>query len=401
MLFKLAIKSLLDRKGSVLLSILAVTVSIFILISVEHIRQQSKASFSHTVSGVDLIVGARTGQLNLLLYSVFRIGNPSNNVSWKSYQTIANHKKVKWSIPLSLGDSHKGYRVLGTSKDYFEYFKYGKQHSLTFSEGKPFDSLYDVVLGSYVAQKLGYKIGDRLVLSHGIAATSFTKHDKYPFVVAGILAPTGTPVDQTLHVSLAGIEAIHASEEAIEKLGDQLTPKSITAFMIGLNSKMAIFSVQRAINQNRSEPLMAILPGVVLSELWSTMATLEQALQLISILVFFSAALGVSAMLMSSIRERKQEIHLLRVLGAPPHYVFILIQAEAVMITLISAVLAVLLVLFSLITLQGYLVSQFGLSISTNIFSSNTAWIIGALLAVSLILSCIPAMRGYGMAKIK
>lgn len=401
MLFKLAIKSLLDRKGSVLLSILAVTVSIFILISVEHIRQQSKASFSHTVSGVDLIVGARTGQLNLLLYSVFRIGNPSNNVSWKSYQTIANHKKVKWSIPLSLGDSHKGYRVLGTSKDYFEYFKYGKQHSLTFSEGKPFNNLYDVVLGSYVAQKLGYKIGDRLVLSHGIAATSFTKHDKYPFVVAGILAPTGTPVDQTLHVSLAGIEAIHASEEAIEKLGDKLTPKSITAFMIGLNSKMAIFSVQRAINQNRSEPLMAILPGVVLSELWSTMATLEQALQLISILVFFSAALGVSAMLMSSIRERKQEIHLLRVLGAPPHYVFILIQAEAVMITLISAVLAVLLVLFSLITLQGYLVSQFGLSISTNIFSSNTAWIIGALLAVSLILSCIPAMRGYGMAKIK
>lgn len=399
MLLKLALKSLVDRKGSVLLSIFAVTVSIFILISVDHIRQQSKASFSHTVSGVDLIVGARTGQLNLLLYSVFRIGTPSNNVSWKSYQDIVNHSKVKWAIPMSLGDSHKGYRVLGTTQDYFRYFKYGKQHALALREGKPFSGLYDVVLGAYVAQKLGYRIGDKLILSHGIAATSFTKHDKQPFVVSGILSATGTPVDQTLHVSLAAIEAIHTSPKVLEASSSQLTPKSITAFMLGLKSKMSIFSVQRAINNNKREPLMAILPGVVLSELWSTMATLEQTLKLISILVFFSAALGVSAMLMSSIRERKNEIHLLRVLGAPPYYVFTLIQAEALLITLISAFLAVILVTVSLAILQDYLIAQFGLSISTNVLSDNTGIIIGGILALALLLSSIPALRGYGMAK--
>ena len=112
MFIRLATKSLLNRKGSVLLTILAMSVSIFVLLGVEHIRGQSKQSFNNTVSGVDLIVGARTGSLNLLLYSVFRIGSPTNNIAWDTYQSISNNAKVAWAIPISLGDSHQGYRVM-------------------------------------------------------------------------------------------------------------------------------------------------------------------------------------------------------------------------------------------------------------------------------------------------
>ena len=150
MFFLLASKSLLNRKGSVFLTIIAMSVSIFVLLGVEHIRNQTKKNFQSTVSGVDLIVGARTGSLNLLLYSVFRIGAPTNNLGWDSYESIASDQAVKWSIPISLGDSHKGYRVIGTTEDYFTHFSYGAQKRLQFTSGEPFSRIFDVVLGSAV-----------------------------------------------------------------------------------------------------------------------------------------------------------------------------------------------------------------------------------------------------------
>jgi putative ABC transport system permease protein len=254
----------------------------FCLLGVEHIRNQAKESFSNTVSGVDLIVGARTGSLNLLLYSVFRVGSPTNNISWDTFKRVQSVSDAAWVIPISLGDSHKGYRVLGTTKDYFTHFSYGRQHKLALTKGAVFDQVFEVVLGSEVAEKLGYELGDKIILSHGMADTSFSLHKDKPFSVVGILERTGTPVDQTLHVSLQGIEAIHIdwnqeyqSSKAdapipISELND-LVPKSITAFMVGLKTKMKVFKTQRIINEFKREPLVAILPGVTLSELWQMM----------------------------------------------------------------------------------------------------------------------------------
>ena len=162
MFLKLAYKSLLSRWGAVTLTVMAMTVSIFVLLAVEHIRQQAKESFASTVSGVDLIVGSRTSGLNLLLYSVFRIGRPTNNISWDSYLALATNPKVKWAIPISLGDSHKGYRVVGTSADYFVHFSYGNKYRLAFREGGPFDGVFDVVLGHEVAERLGYGLGKKV-----------------------------------------------------------------------------------------------------------------------------------------------------------------------------------------------------------------------------------------------
>lgn len=401
MLAKLSVLSLLDRKGSVMLSLLAMTVSVFVLSGVEHVRQQTKDNFSSTVSGVDLIVGAKTGSLNLLLYSVFRIGTPTNNIRWQTYQDIANSQQVKWAIPISLGDSHRGYRVLGTTKNYFQHFSYANKRKLQFVEGREFDRVFDLVLGSEVADKLGYKLGDKVVLAHGIAATSFSLHDDRPFTVVGVLDATGTPVDQTLHVSLQGIEAIHIdwqqgvkitnsglTQNDLEQL--QLQPKSITAFMLGLNSKIATFQVQRAINQYTPEPVVAILPGVALSELWGMMSVLENTLLLVSALIFIAACLGVSAMLLASIRERRREIQLLRIIGAPPYILFLLIQIEALMITLISCFLGAGLLAASLAVLQDYLVAQYGLHIQVNLLTEQSLYLIGAV---------IPSLSGYRRAR--
>lgn len=423
MLTKLALKSLGDRKGSIMLSIMAMTVSIFVLLGVEHIRHQSKESFANTVSGIDLIGGARTGSLNLLLYSVFKIGSPTNNMRWQSFKDIEANPKVKWAVPLSLGDSHKGFRVLGTNQDYFTYFNYGKQHSLSFEQGKVFSQVFDVVLGAHVANKLGYQLGDKLVLAHGIAKTSFALHEQTPFTVVGILAPTGTPVDNTLHVSLQGIEAMHMDWQSHQKHSNahqhehnhqhslqenteqtelaNLTPKSITAFMLGLKSKVLTFRLQREINQYSPEPLMAILPGIALSELWQMMTILENTLLLVSLLVLVAACLGVSAMLLSSIRERSKEIQLLRMIGASPTFLFLLVQLEALFITLTSIVLGAGLLTGTLFMFDDYLANQFGLHISTNIWSLNSLYLIATVMAASLIIAMIPSLIGYAQSKRK
>ena len=411
MFAKLALQSLLDRKGSVVLSLMAMTVSIFVLLGVEHIRHQSKESFSNTVSGVDLIVGARTGSLNLLLYSVFRVGTPTNNISWETYETIANSAKVKWAIPISLGDSHKGFRVLGTTRDYFQHYSYGSQRPLSFATGKAFHQVFDVVLGAEVAKKLGYQLGDKLTVAHGIAATSFSKHDDRPFTVVGILASTGTPVDQTLHVSLQGLEAIHIDwKRGVKMPGSNITqadlekadlqPKRVTAFMLGLESKMATFRIQRAINQYPQEPLLAILPGVALSELWQMMSILESTLLLVSVLVFVAACLGVSAMLLSSIRERSREIQLLRVIGAPAYFLFFLIELEALLIALVSCVLGAGLLAACLAFSQDYLVSHFGLHIGINFLTASNLYLMLTIILASAVVAIFPSFSGYRQARI-
>ena len=410
MFIRLAIKSLLDRKSSVLVSLLAMSVSIFVLLGLEHIRHQTKENFSNTVSGVDLIVGARTGSVNLLLYSVFRVGNPTNNIRWETYEKVASSRKVDWAIPISLGDSHKGYRVLGTSTDYFKYFSYSDKQLLEFKDGRAFKDLFDVVLGAEVARKLNYQLGDRLVLAHGVAATSFSLHEDRPFDVVGILRPTGTPVDQTLHVSLAGIEAIHIdwqhgvripnSSAPIDNFDDiDLKPKSITAFMLGLKEKMATFRVQRGINNYKGEPLLAILPGVALSELWQMMGILEKTLLLVSALVFLAACLGVSAMLLASIRERQKEIHLLRVIGAPPRFLFFLVELEAFFITLFGVILGSLLLMGSLLVSRDYLVEKFGLHINVSIFTENSIHMILMVFLASFIAAALPSFVSYLRAR--
>ena len=395
MFIRLAWRSLLSRKGAVFLTFLAITVSIFVLLGIEHIRQQTKSNFNNTVAGIDLIVGARTGDINLLLYSVFRLGNATNNVSWSSYQDISANPKVAWTIPISLGDSHKGYRVMGTTTDYFKYFRYGQKQSLSFSQGKPFSSVFDVVLGAAVARQLNYQLGNQIVLAHGMASTSFRQHNDKPFRIVGILKPTGTPVDQTVHVSLRGIEAVHA--DGPSGIKQNFTP-TITAFMVGLKSKMTTFHIQREINHYQAEPLSAILPGVALSQLWQVTAIMENTLILVSSIVLLASLLGLSAMLLTSIRERRREIAIIRSLGAPPSFLFLLIQTEAVLIILASSAFALALLFLCLLYLNGFLSDNFSLSISTNIFDKHTFYLLLMTLVSAMATSVVPAISAYSSA---
>lgn len=409
MLIKLARLSLFNRRGTVLMTLLSLVISITLLLGIDHLRHEAKNSFTSTVSGTDLIVGARSGQLNLLLYSIFRIGNATANLSWESYQRIQNHPQIAWTIPISLGDSHRGYRVVGTNQDYFTYYRYAGQNSLQLQQGEVFADVYDTVLGAEVATRLGYQLGDEIVLAHGIGQVSFSEHKDKPFTVVGILAPTGTPVDQSVHVTLQGIEAIHidwqqgapmpgrrvSAEQAVEM---DLTPKAITAFLVGLNSRAATFMVQRQINEFRGEPLSAILPGVALAELWQMLSMVERLLLVITLLVLLAGLVGMTTTLLASMKERQREIAILRAVGAHPRSLFLLVQLEVLLITLASLLLAFALLFVALWFGQDLLASRYGLFIGLNPIRSSSLQLVGVVIGLSLILGCIPSWLAYRRA---
>ena len=406
-LLRLALASLNNRRFTALLTILAIALSVCLLLAVERVRTEARSSFASTISGTDLIVGARSGSVNLLLYSVFRIGNATNNIRWSSFEWLASHPKVKWAIPISLGDSHRGYRVMGTATSYFQHYRFGRGQSLQLAQGQPFADMFDVVLGAEVAAALNYTIGQELVLAHGVSEVSLTRHDDKPFRVSGILARTGTPVDRTLHISLPGMEALHVDwQNGIPARGAgrvsadsarsmDLHPKAITAVLLGLNSKIATFTLQRQINEYSGEPLQAILPGVALQELWSLMGTAEKALFVVSLFVVLTGLIGMLTAILTSLNERRREMAILRSVGARPWHIASLLILEAFALSLAGVAAGLLLLYLGIAASQGYVQANYGLYLPLNLPSRYEWSVLGAILAAALLMGSVPAWRAY------
>jgi putative ABC transport system permease protein len=270
--------------------------------------------------------------MHLLLSSVFGIGNATNNLSRESYQRIAGLPEVAWTIPLSLGDSHRGFRVLGTTQEYFDHYRFGRDRRLELVEGERFADANGTVLGAEVATALGYRLGQQIVIAHGSGDVAFALHKDHPFRVTGILARTGTPVDRAIHVSLEGMDAVHAAESA-EAGADPLaaamrdarrreaqsagqkdqdrdhdhdqhgagerSTRTITAVLVGLKSRNKALFLQRQVNESRDEPLTAILPGATLLEVWDIVAG-EKTLIAISALVVIMGLAGMLIALLTS-----------------------------------------------------------------------------------------------------
>ena len=433
MILPLAIKSLRNRRFTAGLTVLSIALSVALLLGVERIRQESRETFANSVSGTDLIVGARSSPVHLLLSSVFRIGNATNNVSWESYQRVAAIPEVAWTIPLSLGDSHRGFHVLGTTQDYFDHYRFGRDRKLELAQGERFADANGTVLGAEVAAALGYRLGQQIVIAHGSGDVAFALHKDHPFRVVGILARTGTPVDRAIHVSLEGMDAVHAAESA-EGGGDPLTAamrnakqremegagrdehgrdhnhgghgagasetskRTITAFLVGLKSRGGALFLQRKVNESREEPLTAILPGATLLEVWDIVAGAEKTLIAISALVVVTGLAGMLIALLTSLSERRREMAVLRAVGARPLHVFALLLGEATFLTLLGVALGVAALYLGLGVGQPWLEQRLGLFIALR-WPSVTEFGLMMLVAVAgVLIGLIPAYRIYRLS---
>lgn len=404
-LLRIAFKSARFRRTNLLLTVFTIAISVTLLLGVDKIRKESKSSLLNTVSQTDLIVGARSSPTNLLLYSVFRIGNATNNVTWETYQDIASQEEVAWTVPISLGDSHRGFRVMGTTTDYFDFYQYGNGRALVLEEGERFEAVYDTVLGADVANELGYDIGEEIVIAHGLVSADFAEHDDKPFTVVGILDKTGTPVDRTVHVSLAGIEAIHVDWQdggrsavtlnAEQALQLDLTPTSITAFLVGLENRAETFRVQRRINEYSAEPMSAILPGATLAEFWRTISTIEQILFVISGFVLIVGLLGMLTTILSTLNERRREIAVLRSIGARASHVISLVLLETLLVVTAGCVAGVGL-LYGLLALARPVVTRrTGVNLAMTWLDSTQLSILAGVIVGATLVALIPGIIAY------
>jgi putative ABC transport system permease protein len=413
-LLSLAARSAWHRRGTLALVVASIALATALLLTIERLRTDLRASFAQSVSGTDLVVGARTGPVQLMLYAVFRLGGATNNIRMDSVRAIAAHRAVAWVVPISLGDSHRGRPVLGTTPEYFERFAYGDHEALMLAQGRRFsgdlDGLYEAVLGAEVAGALGYRLGDRITLAHGMSAGAggalATEHADKPFTVVGILARTGTPVDRTVHVSLQAIEAIHLDWAGGAPLPGMriapgqarkfdLEPKQVTAALVGLKSRAAVFVVQRFVADYEAEPLLAVLPGVALDELWEAVGLGERALQAMSVLVATVSLAGLVAVVLAGLNERRRELAVLRAVGAGPRHVLVLLAIEGSLVTGVGALIGAAVAALAVAWAGPWVQQQVGIRMQLSAPTASQWALLGAVLLAGMLASLVPGLRAY------
>ena len=581
----LALKSLRNRAFSTSLTVGSIALSVALLVGVENVRTGMRESFSNTISQTDLIVGTKGGTIQLLLYSVFGMGASTENVSWEAYRQWAEHPAVAWTIPYSLGDSHRGFRVIGTNEDFYRHYRYRGGQEITLAEGRANADLLDVTLGADVAAELNYALGDEIVVTHGIGEVGFMHHDHMPFTVVGVLDKTFTPVDRAVYVTLEGMEAIHLEEGAAADDGhahgeaeaapvddghahdevegeapaahdghahdeaeaeaaahdghahdeteaapvddghvhdeteaaddghaheeteaapvddghahdeaeaatehdghahDQETESAahddhahdeteaashdghvhdeaeaasdhddhadaaddghahdetvaapvddghahdeseaapaddghahgqaadlsiedvevtqVTSFFVGMTSRRDVLQLQREINDFEDEPMMAVIPGVALNEMWQGLGYAETGLRLVTIFVVLVGLLGMLVSLYTSLNERRREMAILRAVGAGPNRIVSLLVLESAFLATAGAIGGLVLVYLLLAAGQSLVEAQVGLFIPIRPPGSTELLFLGAVVTAGFLMGFVPALKAYRTA---
>jgi putative ABC transport system permease protein len=406
LVLSLAGRSLVNRLLTTLLTVASIGLSVGLLVGVENVRTGMRESFANTIRGTDLIVGARGGTIQLLLYSVFGIGSPTANVSYASYERIAKHPAVAWTIPYSLGDSYRGHRVIGTTAAFYEHYRFRDNRSVTLRQGRPAEGMFDVVLGADVA-RLGYRLGDRLALTHGIAGPAIMAHDDKPFTVVGILDRTFTPIDRALYVTLEGVAAVHVGWEegapplpgeevaAEELLARGVDIHQVTSFFLGTRNRMDALRLQREINTWEDEALMAVVPGVALGEMWRTIGYAEDGLKVVTFFVVLVGLLGMLVSLYTSLNARRREMAILRAVGAGPRRIVALLVFESGLLAALGSAIGVAVVYALLFVLQGPVEQRFGLFVPIRPPGPVEYAYVAAVIAAGLLIGLVPAVKAY------
>lgn len=403
LLFLLAWKSLKNRRLATSLSIIGIALSVALLLGVEKARNAAEDGFMQTIAKTDLIVGARSGPIQLLLYTVFNMGSATHNISYETFEHFKKLDSVEWMIPYSLGDGHRGFRVVGTNNDFFKYYRYRGDKGVELQSGQEFNGMWDVVVGAEVARSLKYKIGDSIIIAHGVTkGEGIQKHDDKPFKIVGILSPTGTPLDRAVYISLIGLEAVHLdwaqgiapsgsaliSQSSIKK--DQIKIKTITAFFLRTKNRIETLRLQREINTYKDEALLAIIPGVVLSELWNGLSVVGKVLKSISFMVVCVGLMSMLISLITTLNERRREMAILRAIGASFGQITCLLVIEATFITVTGIIIGVLGASMSVFFLGPWLENEYGLFLHGPILSLIELYYLLAMFLFGLLVGLLP-----------
>ncbi|MDP6163088.1 MAG: ABC transporter permease [Candidatus Thioglobus sp.] len=377
--------------------------SMVLLLSIERIQQGAEEGFNQSISGVDAIIGPRSSSIELVLYTVFHLGRPTNNITTKTVNDVKLRGDISWLVPIALGDSHKGFRVVATEPNYFEHIKYANSQPLVFSKGVAFAELSEAVLGSDVAEKLSYTVGSKIQITHGSVESIGSKHDDFSFMVTGILNKTGTPIDQAIFLDLKGYELLHLGWKSGKKIfnlddidlsslpDDALIPKTVTAAFIGLKSKLTLFNFSKNIREYPKEAISAVIPGIALSELWSIVGLVDKGFQLLSWIIIAISLIAMITLIIASLDNRKQEMTIYRANGASPKFLAMMVLCESIVIGLTAIVGAIILVTIVTYFATAQLNLALGISPSFKWISMDEIKVFSLILLAGALSSLIPA----------
>ncbi len=420
-LWRWAAASLRHRAAGFGLLVLLLALASAALMSVELLRQEARAGFARAAGSVDLIIGPRSGAIELLLQGVFFHGQPRFTLSEPLAAEIAELEPVAWTVPVALGDNVRGQPVVGTTAAFFQHFGYRDRPGLRLAQGRVFTdgaAAHEAVVGAQAAVRFGLAVGDTLVLAHGVAMGPGLEHDRAPFRVVGILAPTGLPVDRAVFVPIAALAAIHGYGHAEEPVPRQEHLAHHPPFdeaqhrheppppthadeahhehsepnllLVGLQQPQAALALARWIENHSAEPITVLLPSLALHELWQLLALPERALGIAAALATFwalAAAIGIMALMAW---HRRDEVRLWRALGASGRIVLPLLLSETTAAVLLAAAVALALTQATVLAAAPLLGQQYGLVIDSNALAalpalaliSAVAWLAG-LVAVA------------------
>jgi len=406
-MLSLLLKSMRSRIIPTSLVTISLMASMVLLLSIERIQQGAEEGFNQSISGVDAIIGPRSSSIELVLYTVFHLGRPTNNITTKTVNDVKLRGDISWLVPIALGDSHKGFRVVATEPNYFEHIKYANGQPLVFSKGVAFAELSETVLGSDVAEKLSYRVGSKIQITHGSVESIGSKHDDFSFVVTGILNKTGTPIDRAIFLDLKGYELLHLGWKSGKKIfnlddinlsslpEDALIPKTVTAAFIGLKSKLTLFNFSKNIREYPKEAISAVIPGIALSELWSIVGLVDKGFQLLSWIIIAISLIAMVTLIIASLDNRKQEMTIYRANGASPKFLAMMVLCESLVIGLTAIVGAIILVTIVTYFATVQLNLALGISPSFKWISMGEITVFSFILLAGALSSLIPAVMVF------
>ena len=405
-------KNILNKPLNLVLNLVLFALGVGLISLLLLVNVQLEDKFEKNFAGIDLVIGAKGSPLQLILSSLYHLDAPTGNMPVSESKAFLNpkHPIFKSAIPLSLGDSHRGYRIVGTNTGFIDLYE------AKFADGKLFEENMEVVVGATVAKNLNIKLGDEFKSSHGLIEDENLVHeDAAPFKVVGILEKTGSVIDQLIVTKTQSIWVVHDEhdheaeestehneaehdhehEEAEHSEDLPLTSyedKSITSLLVKFKGRnIQALNMARNINENTN--FQAATPAIEINRLYTLLGVGEEALKAMALLIIFVSGLSIFISLFSSLRERKYELAVMRTLGARPGFLFQLIIFEGIIIAVLGYFCGIALSHGSMVLLADFLEKSYRYDFSAAIFLKEEIYIFGGSLVIGVIAAIIPAFQ--------
>lgn len=398
-LLALSWKNLLSKPLSLLLSLVLFALGVGLISLLLLVNRQLEEKFEKNLAGINLVIGAKGSPLQLILSSMYHIDAPTGNIPIQEIRPFINprHPFIKTAVPLSLGDSYKGYRIVGTNSDFF------KVYGAETGQGKMFEKTMEAVVGANAAKALDLKIGDTFFSAHGLQDDLEMTHDHASFRITGILKPTGSAADQLILTATRSIWAVHEHEAAhqqedhsneldIQRPLSDFPEKAITSLLLQFKGRnIQTLNMQRSINENTN--LQAATPAIEITRLYSLMGIGADALRWLALIIIAVSGLSIFISLYASLKERRYELALMRTMGASPFRLFALIVLEGLLLSALGYLIGIALSHGGMQILAGFLQDTYRYTFTGKVFLKEELFLLFGAIAVGFAAAVIPALQ--------